>query len=70
MGGTPGRVWIVGCEPLSTDEEMGLSPEVEQAVDEAVALLLDLIEREGRQTREIAGNPASALEGTLQEKGG
>ena len=70
MGGTPGRVWIVGCEPVSTEEEMELSAPVEQAVDEAVTLLLDLIAREGRETREIAGNPAGALEGTLQEKGG
>lgn len=70
LGGTPGRVWIVGCEPLSTEEEMGLSPAVEPAVDEAVTLLLELVEREGRQTRESAGNPAGALEGTLQEKGG
>jgi hydrogenase maturation protease len=70
MGGTPGRVWIVGCEPLTTEEEMGLSPAVEPAVDEAVTRLLELLEREGRQTRETAGNPAGALEGTLQEKGG
>ncbi len=70
LGGTPGKVWIVGCEPFSTEEEMGLSPAVEPAVDEAVTLLLELVEREGRQTREITGNPAGALEGTLQEKGG
>jgi hydrogenase maturation protease len=61
LGGTPRHVWIVGCEPLSTEEEMGLSPPVEQAVDEAVTLILDLIAREGRET---AGNTA----GTLQEK--
>jgi hydrogenase maturation protease len=66
IGGTPGRIWIVGCEPLSTEEEMGLSPVVEQAVDEAVALLLDLVERESRQTQEIAGPSADTLEGTLQ----
>jgi hydrogenase maturation protease len=61
MGGTPGRVWIVGCEPATTEEEMGLSPPVEGAVDEAVTLLLDLIAREGLET---AGNTA----GTLQEE--
>src|SRR3954469_15120267 len=46
LGGTPGRVWIVGCEPLSLDEEMGLSPPVERAVDEAVGLILEVLERE------------------------
>jgi hydrogenase maturation protease len=60
LGGTPGRVLIVGCEPLSTEEEMGLSPPVEGAVDEAVGLILDVLAREG-----VAGNPA----GTLQEGG-
>lgn len=60
LGGTPGRVLIVGCEPLSTEEEMGLSPPVEGAVDEAVGLILDVLQREG-----VADNPA----GTLQEGG-
>ena len=60
LGGTPGRVLIVGCEPLSTEEEMGLSPPVEGAVDEAVALILDVLAREG-----VAGHPA----GLLQEGG-
>jgi hydrogenase maturation protease len=57
LGGTPGRVLIVGCEPLSTEEEMGLSPPVEGAVDEAVALVLDVLAREG-----VAGNPAEILQ--------
>jgi len=47
LGGTPPRVWIVGCEPLRTEEEMGLSPPVERAVDEAVEMILDLLRREG-----------------------
>jgi hydrogenase maturation protease len=64
LGGTPGRVLIVGCEPLSMEEEMGLSAPVESAVDEAVGMILDLLARE--QAREnLAGNPA----GTLQERG-
>ncbi len=64
LGGTPGRVLIVGCEPLSTEEEMGLSPPVEGAVDEAVALILDVLTRESSREN-LAGNPA----GTLQERG-
>jgi hydrogenase maturation protease len=67
MGGTPGKVWIVGCEPVSTEEEMGLSPPVEQAVDEAVTLLLDLVEREARETQEMPSLQAPALEGTLHD---
>ncbi|HSS49084.1 MAG TPA: hydrogenase maturation protease [Thermoanaerobaculia bacterium] len=63
LGGTPGRVLIVGCEPLSTEEEMGLSPPVEGAVDEAVGLILDVLARENLES--VAGNPA----GTLQEGG-
>lgn len=55
LGGTPGRVLIVGCEPLSTEEEMGLSPPVEGAVDEAVALILDVLMRENG-----SGNGAGA----------
>ncbi len=55
LGGTPGRVLIVGCEPLSTEEEMGLSPPVEGAVDEAVALILDVLVRENG-----SGNGAGA----------
>jgi hydrogenase maturation protease len=56
LGGTPGRVLIVGCEPLSTEEEMGLSPPVEAAVDEAVALILEVLERE-----HTVGNHAVSL---------
>jgi len=60
MGGTPGRVWIVGCEPLSTEEEIGLSPPVEAAVDEAARLILEVVERE-----QTVGHQA----GILQERG-
>lgn len=46
LGGTPQRVLVVGCEPLRADEEMGLSPPVERAVDEAVRMILEVIARE------------------------
>jgi hydrogenase maturation protease len=58
LGGTPRRVLIVGCEPLSTEEEMGLSPPVEGAVDEAVAMILAVLERETA----ASGDPAGALQ--------
>ena len=44
---------------------MGLSPPVEAAVDEAVTLILDLIEREGQET---AGHTAGTLQGTLRRE--
>jgi hydrogenase maturation protease len=51
LGGKPGRVLIVGCEPASTEEEIALSEPVAAAVDEAVKLILELVER---------GDPAAA----------
>ena len=55
LGGTPGRVLIVGCEPFSTEEEMGLSPPVAGAVDEAVALILNVLVRENAPGNGAAG---------------
>ena len=43
LGGQIDRVLVVGCEPLVADEGMTLSPPVEAAVDQAVALVQDLI---------------------------
>jgi hydrogenase maturation protease len=48
LGGTLGRVLIVGCEPARTVEEMGLSEPVARAVPEAVTLILNLIQQEWR----------------------
>jgi hydrogenase maturation protease len=43
MGGAPGRILIVGCEPaeLGSDEDgrIGLSEPVQAALDEAIALI-------------------------------
>jgi hydrogenase maturation protease len=46
LGGVPGRVLIVGCEPANTNEGIGLSDVVASAVDEAVALIVDVVARE------------------------
>ena len=43
LGAEPGRVFLVGCEPASTDEGIGLSEPVAAAVDEAVRIVLDLV---------------------------
>lgn len=45
LGGDPGRVLLVGCEPADLDHGMGLSPPVEQAVDVAVGVVRDLVTR-------------------------
>ena len=37
---------MVGCEPASVDEGIGLSPPVAAAVDEAVRIVLDLVDAE------------------------
>ena len=49
LGGCPGRVLLVGCEPLDVNERMGLSGPVERAVDEAIRMVRELIERESRE---------------------
>lgn len=46
MGGVLPRVLIVGCEPQEVSEGIGLSPPVAEAVEEAVALVRDVLKRE------------------------
>jgi hydrogenase maturation protease len=41
--GSPGRVLVVGCEPASTEEGIGLSDPVAAAVGRAVDIVLDLV---------------------------
>lgn len=43
LGGTVGRVLIVGCRPADVTERMGLSEPVAAAVDEAVGLVTELL---------------------------
>lgn len=47
LGGRPGRVLVVGCEPAEVADRMGLSAAVEAAVPRAVDLLTDLLTRAG-----------------------
>lgn len=51
LGGVPGRVLIVGCEPASVEEGIGLSAPVANAVGEAVRFVREIIDRE--QTKEV-----------------
>ncbi|WP_410663591.1 hydrogenase maturation protease [Amycolatopsis sp. lyj-84] len=43
LGGDPGRVLLVGCEPAVLEQRMGLSPAVEAAVDTAARVVTDLV---------------------------
>jgi hydrogenase maturation protease len=46
LGGTPGRMLIVGCEPASLEEGIGLSEPVAAAVNEAAQLVRELLARQ------------------------
>jgi hydrogenase maturation protease len=44
VGGWPGKVIVVACEPAVVEEMgLGVSPEVDGAVDRAVTLVLETI---------------------------
>ena len=47
LGAEAGRVLLVGCEPASTEERIGLSAPVAAAVDEAVRIVHDLVRAAG-----------------------
>lgn len=44
LGGSPGRVLLVGCEPAGTEEGIGLSPPVAAAVERATGMVRDLLQ--------------------------
>lgn len=51
LGGSAGRTLLVGCEPASTEEGIGLSPTVATAVEKAVGVVLNLLtNKEGSET--------------------
>jgi hydrogenase maturation protease len=56
LGAEAGRVLLVGCEPASTEERIGLSEPVATAVDEAVRIVLDLVRAAGAE--DVAGSMA------------
>ncbi|HWD08096.1 MAG TPA: hydrogenase maturation protease [Actinomycetota bacterium] len=47
LGGTLARALVVGCEPESTEDGIGLTEVVEAAVEPTVNRLIDIIERVG-----------------------
>ena len=46
LGGTPGRVLILGVEPQSVEHGMSLSPSVAKAVPGALRMVKDILDRE------------------------
>jgi hydrogenase maturation protease len=66
LGAEAGRVLVVGCEPVSVAEGMGLSEPVAAAVDEAARVVLDLVRgghaglsRPGGSSANNGGSPAN-----------
>ena len=59
LGTEAGRVLVVGCEPASVAEGIGLSEPVAAAVDEAARVVLDLV-REAAGDAPSGGKPASS----------
>ncbi|QXE33098.1 hydrogenase maturation protease [Streptomyces sp. GMY02] len=56
-GGTlPERIVLVGCQPLTLEEGIGLSEPVAAAVGPAAGLVLDLIRHEGHKSHEGHGD--------------
>jgi hydrogenase maturation protease len=62
LGGTVGRVVVVGCEPAGIDAGIGLSPAVQDAVGTAVQLVIDLVTG---QVAVPADGPVGVTEGKL-----
>ncbi|MFD0275231.1 hydrogenase maturation protease [Kitasatospora sp. NPDC127111] len=61
-GSPPGRVLVVGCEPESLEEGIGLSAPVAAAVEEAVRLVLRAVGADGPDER-VDGNADGTADG-------
>lgn len=57
LGGSVGRMLVVGCQPAALGEQMGLSAPVEAAIDEAIRAVDDLVQEQLSTTQAaIAGH--------------
>ncbi len=45
LGGSVGRMLVVGCQPATLQEQMGLSGPVEAAIDEAIRTVEELVQQ-------------------------
>jgi hydrogenase maturation protease len=46
LGGSVGRMLVVGCQPAVLGERMGLSGPVEAAIDEAIGIVEELVQEQ------------------------
>lgn len=46
LGGSVGRMLVVGCQPSTIDEQMGLSALVEASIDEAIRTVEELVQEQ------------------------
>ena len=60
-GDRPGRITVVGCEPASVSEGMGLSEPVAASVDEAVRVILRLTAGEPPAAQQAAGHAGHGI---------
>jgi hydrogenase maturation protease len=67
LGGGGVRLLVVGCEPASLEEGMGLTAAVEHAVPEAIRLVREVLDRELAEER--AGGRAGAQAGVRARTG-
>ena len=63
LGGRMNQIFVVGCQPLSVEPGMGLSPPVAAAVEPALELAIDTAARFASQSAE--GRGAGARTGTV-----
>lgn len=59
LGAEAGRVLVVGCEPASLEEGIGLSAPVAAAVDDAIQMVTRLVTTGPEDSQEMDVNPES-----------
>jgi hydrogenase maturation protease len=69
LGGSAGRTLLVGCEPASTEEVIGLSTTVAAAVDRAVGVVMDLLTDKEGSDRDVPSAASAAVLGVSDRSG-
>jgi hydrogenase maturation protease len=69
LGGSAGRTLLVGCEPASTEEVIGLSTTVAAAVDRAVGVVMDLLTDKEGSDRNVPSAASTAVLGISDRSG-
>jgi hydrogenase maturation protease len=62
LGGSVARTYVVGCQPATFDEGIGLSPPVAAAVDGAIELCTRLVVELGAGSRTISSCPSASCQ--------